>query len=767
MKRLATLLVLLLAAPAAWAQDQIPTPTVRQINALPSETLTTLNTAGADLTETQLEELVSNTPFAGQEVEITVVLLTTPRTSGLANITRDLDGDGTNESPSRIHVFVRDTSAATNGARGNDIQIVDGNYETTGILNTSRGDVVTMRGTVEYFGETIQFAPANEAGSVAFEGRFDEFGYDESLLDPITVQVSDINRELADGSIQVNWDNFSDLNSAYVRIEGATTIASGENTRGGGRPSYIVTQNGGETWLQQRDTGLCFRNDRAGDYPDSYLDACDAVGGPDPRDSTIVPPALGAIVNLQGHLTFAGGSQFADFSASPEGAHLQINPFVGEDLEITALPNVQQISVATPQAIIGDETASIVADIEAIDGTIQSVEASFITASDDTPQSLTVTDNGDGTYTASLPAQTDGEFVTVQFDVTDTDGLTFRGTDYPGGTVTFRVLYDGIDDIEDIQRTAGGVEGASPFDGIDTDLDLEVTVQNRPGLFGSEVATDQFLTFVNVQDGTDPFSGVFLSFENASDTTGLDLRPGTQLSITSGRILEASDEFSTRDGTYLLVGTGDFSVTGQGDPFDYVTLTTGDVDEDDEAEAYEGMNVRFEDVTVTEILRFGEFSFATEGTDESVRADDLSSEVPGDFAETRLEADQTLDFIQGVWYFSFGDFKLAPSELSDINDALPTSLGDAVAPGVATLMGAAPNPVSGRADVRFELVQGGHVTLDVYDALGRKVATLVDGVRAAGAQSADLDASGLSAGVYFVRLTTDSAALTRSLTVLR
>jgi hypothetical protein len=45
------------------------------------------------------------------------------------------------------------------------------------------------------------------------------------------------------------------------------------------------------------------------------------------------------------------------------------------------------------------------------------------------------------------------------------------------------------------------------------------------------------------------------------------------------------------------------------------------------------------------------------------------------------------------------------------------------------------------------------VTLKVYDALGRKVATLVSSERRAGSYEARLDGRNLASGVYFYRLT--------------
>ena len=89
-------------------------------------------------------------------------------------------------------------------------------------------------------------------------------------------------------------------------------------------------------------------------------------------------------------------------------------------------------------------------------------------------------------------------------------------------------------------------------------------------------------------------------------------------------------------------------------------------------------------------------------------------------------------------------------------------------PGGATRLGlAAPNPVRGAARLPFRLAAGGAVRLAVYDALGREVAVLADGVRPAGLHEATWDAQGLAAGVYVVRLETAGGAATRLVTVAR
>ena len=80
----------------------------------------------------------------------------------------------------------------------------------------------------------------------------------------------------------------------------------------------------------------------------------------------------------------------------------------------------------------------------------------------------------------------------------------------------------------------------------------------------------------------------------------------------------------------------------------------------------------------------------------------------------------------------------------------------------------APNPVSGVSRFRVEVGRTEAVTVEVVDALGRTVRTLHDGPLVGGAETAfEIDPAGLSAGVYFVRVTGESFATSRPVTVVR
>lgn len=79
----------------------------------------------------------------------------------------------------------------------------------------------------------------------------------------------------------------------------------------------------------------------------------------------------------------------------------------------------------------------------------------------------------------------------------------------------------------------------------------------------------------------------------------------------------------------------------------------------------------------------------------------------------------------------------------------------------------APNPATGRASVELTLDRAMSVSARLYDVTGREVATLVEGSLSAGRTPVSVDASGLSAGVYVLRVAADGQVVSRRLTVVR
>jgi len=78
-----------------------------------------------------------------------------------------------------------------------------------------------------------------------------------------------------------------------------------------------------------------------------------------------------------------------------------------------------------------------------------------------------------------------------------------------------------------------------------------------------------------------------------------------------------------------------------------------------------------------------------------------------------------------------------------------------------------PNPFNASTIVNYQLPLSNYVRLEIYNLLGQKVATLVDGKQKAGHKSVNWDASALSSGLYFYRLTVGDLAETRRMMLIK
>jgi hypothetical protein len=78
-----------------------------------------------------------------------------------------------------------------------------------------------------------------------------------------------------------------------------------------------------------------------------------------------------------------------------------------------------------------------------------------------------------------------------------------------------------------------------------------------------------------------------------------------------------------------------------------------------------------------------------------------------------------------------------------------------------------PNPSNPSTMISYQIPSAGIVNLVVFDILGRRVATLVNGMKQPGRYEVALSAANLASGVYFYRLTAGQFAETKKLTLTR
>lgn len=92
---------------------------------------------------------------------------------------------------------------------------------------------------------------------------------------------------------------------------------------------------------------------------------------------------------------------------------------------------------------------------------------------------------------------------------------------------------------------------------------------------------------------------------------------------------------------------------------------------------------------------------------------------------------------------------------------------DASLPRMLTLQQNYPNPFNPSTNVRFSLPSTSDVQVQVFDLLGRNVATLVNGTLPAGQHEVTFDASDLTSGLYLYTITAGSQRISRTMTLIK
>lgn len=750
--RNATLALVVLAAvaiaPQATAQctgtagTDFQQVTVREINAIPQANIDQLNTASAagTLDIAQIQTLLTN-DLEDELVEFTAVVLSNPRLSGLASLNNGI--------PGRIHVFVRDVTAATEGVEGMTIQIVDGRTERAETQGLFVGDEVTVCGFVSPFdggGKSMQISPV----SVTNNGN--PVASNDPILDPVTVTIDDFHDAVGDNT-QIDWDVYGDFNGQYVRLAAATVVQGVQ----GDRPDVLLSQEaaGGAPQTNIYDTSVCFRNDRDASYfPPNQAPAC--------IDDDFVPPATGT-VNVQGFLLFTGDTGGSNYS-TPNGANFNISPFEDSDFEVTSAPPT--VSVQGPETIPGpSDDVTITATIVAGDGAISTTLLNYryvVDGTDVQSGQVAMTNTSGDEYTGTIPARTEadanGSYVFYSVEATDTAGGSTTSDEQ-----AYLVFAGAINSISLIQTVFDGGSDTSPLaTGNAATFDLDAVVQSvfQTGSGGNWIAT------IQDDESLAPFTGIWIFFGSADP----GLTPGDRINITEATV---GENFNVTQLTNVT-----FTTTSSGTPYGYKEVPTSVFNGSGgtfTAEQHEGMLVSFDDVTVVATNAdapsgpFGEFLVSSDGTaGNGVRVDDYSNGISygGNDPDELLDAGDVLDFVRGPLYFSFGNYKVTPVTTDDIGAVVTATEGDLQARSIR-IVDTRPNPIRSMARVGFELDVPGPATLRLFDMTGRQVATVASGEFTAQAHSAELNVSGLASGVYVLRLEAAGEIATARIAVVR
>lgn len=285
-------------------------------------------------------------------------------------------------------------------------------------------------------------------------------------------------------------------------------------------------------------------------------------------------------------------------------------------------------------------------------------------------------------------------------------------------------------------------------------MDLQGIVMATVGFY------DLGLTIL--QDGEGAWHGIYLRGQNLST-----LKRGDKIKITSAKVFENFNVTFLDSTTYLLLSTGNPLYAP------YMGLDPAAIHDAvfDQTEPYEGLLIGFNNMFVVnqnpdDPSTFGEWAVDINTTDNiGMRCDDYSNDIGFDFGLDSLSLNQSLDYIYGILYYSFGNWKLLPRNKDDIA-GYQTISGIENDPLNLLEVKAYPNPAKDVMHVAISLTQSQQVTISLHDLTGRKV--ISESVKlTTGENQLTLSSTGVPAGVYMLTISSDQFSFAEKMVVVK
>jgi len=546
------------------------------------------------------------------------------------------------------------------------------------------------------------------------------------VVKPIELTIDNFMKNDGSGGQLIMRRTGEQYEGYFVQFNNVTVV----DVSASGSRYYWSVQDSAGNKIQIRDNSGYFRNDHKEDA--AWV-----------KNYVFTPPTIGT------QLSYIRGIIVQ--SSSTLGNVYMISPCLPTDIKVAAAAPFIDTKNKYPAVPTSAQSVKIRARIKDNDGFIQSAKLYYsVGFGNKNFTSVNMTKDGaTDFFEGIIPPAPNGEYVNYWIRAIDNNGLITNSPDTLATGSVYRVLDNGIKSISDIQETPL-LSGSSVFNGD--------TITNCT-IGGVVTATLQHFPFIAIQDGTKPYSAIFIK---ASAGDGLaNLKQGDSIVIKNCKVIE---DFNI---TYLTnCGNNNFELISRNNPLpspvkllypDSVALKNPKY-----GEPYECMLLQFDNVYVVSLNpdapggNFGEWSFSNDSNSTTgLRVDDLSSFLESNFNTDSLTLGQKLDYLKGLLYYSFGNWKMLPRTKFDIagyySDTVTHSLPYCPANNFIHIY---PNPTSDMAIIEGNSSSPDNISCTVYDINGRVQYSLTTCIE--GDFRISLPVNTLTSGCYFVKISGNS-----------
>ncbi len=452
---------------------------------------------------------------------------------------------------------------------------------------------------------------------------------------PVLLPISTFSKNDGSGGQKPQLVTGQPYEGMYVRFENVTVVdVSGHPSDPFNRKLWSVQDEFGNK-IEIRDNSGYFRNDTRADAPwvNNY---------------TFNFPSIGTRLEyIQGVIGYSTNYGF------------QLSPLLPTDMKIAAsAPYISKVSryPVVPQS---SDKVKIQASITDNDGKIVDASLFYSVGEGNTQfQEIKMNDLGGGIYAAYIPPTPNGSIVNYYLWAIDDSSYEAY---YPDSLATgsfYKVIDGGITHIAQLQETNS-----------DASIWADDTITNM-NIQGVVTATLDHFNLAVIQDDTMPWSGIYLDGSNGGEGIA-SLKLGDKVQITSALVRESY-------GITLLsyAGGKNMKVLSHNNPLPepvkFLNPDSINARVFNQAEAYEGMLIEFNDVFLTsnnpdDPNNYGEWAIGYDTNNYGLRCDDLSKVIMQGANTDSFSLGQKFDFVRGILYYSFGNYKLIPRDWNDIS----------------------------------------------------------------------------------------------------